>query len=184
MVDARLGPGMKVVARPKKKDEDVECLKYKHKYVRKGGTNVAKVKINRSRSNSEGSNRSVSPSISEKTGSTEPTESLYPAFLDPHYWRRTTVCCGILFIGQLGEVMMDRRFYKKCSGSVDCQTLGGARKVTGSESGENDSEIETAEFFPVNQSEKDKLQKDDPIVESTVQHLASSDLETFSCVSN
>jgi len=185
VVDARLGPGMKVVARPKKKDEDVECLKYKHKYVRKGGTNVAKVKINRSRSNSEGSNRSVSPSISEKTGSTEPTESLYPDFLDPHYWRRTTVCCGILFIGQLGEVMMDRRFYKKCSGSVDCQTLGGARKeVAGSESGENDSEIETAEFFPVNSSEKDKLQKDDPIVESTDQHLASSDLETFSCVSN
>ena len=79
---------------------------------------------------------------------------------------------------------MDNRFYKKCSGSVDCQTLAGAGKeVMGSESGENDSEIETAEFFPVNPSEKAQLQKDDPIAQSTDQHLARSDLETFSCVS-
>ena len=87
---------MKIVSRPKKKDEEVECLKYKHKYVRKGGTKVpaVPVKVSRSRNNSEGSNRSVSPSISEKTtsgsgsGSTSPTPSLYPAFLDPLYWRR------------------------------------------------------------------------------------------------
>jgi len=68
VVDARQGPGMKIVARPKKKDDDVECLKYKHKYIRKGPTKISNVKTNRSRSNSEGSNRSVSPSISDKTG--------------------------------------------------------------------------------------------------------------------
>ena len=88
VVDARQGPGMKIVARPKKKDDDVECLKYKHKYIRKGPTKISNVKTNRSRSNSEGSNRSVSPSISDKTGASSPTESLYPDFLDPHYWRR------------------------------------------------------------------------------------------------
>ena len=100
VVDARQGPGMKIVSRPKKKDEDNECLKYKHKYVRKGGTKIpaVPVQVTRSRSNSEGSNRSVSPSISEKTstgsgsasgsGSSSPTPSLYPDFLDPLYWRR------------------------------------------------------------------------------------------------
>ena len=99
VVDARQGPGMKIVSRPKKKDEDNECLKYKHKYVRKGGSKIPAVPLQvRSRSNSEGSNRSVSPSISEKTstgsgsasgsGSSSPTPSLYPDFLDPLYWRR------------------------------------------------------------------------------------------------
>ena len=96
VVDARQGPGMKIVARPKKKEEEVECLKYKHKYIRKGGGKIpaVPVQLSRSRSNSEGSNRSVSPSISEKTssgsgsGSGSPTPSLYPDFLDPLYWRR------------------------------------------------------------------------------------------------
>ena len=96
VVDARQGPGMKIVARPKKKEEEVECLKYKHKYIRKGGGKISAVpvQLSRSRSNSEGSNRSVSPSISEKTssgsgsGSGSPTPSLYPDFLDPLYWRR------------------------------------------------------------------------------------------------
>jgi len=184
VVDARQGPGMKIVARPKKKDDDVECLKYKHKYIRKGPTKISNVKTNRSRSNSEGSNRSVSPSISDKTGSSSPTESLYPDFLDPHYWRRISVCCGILFIGQLGEVMVDGRFYKKCSAAV-CHTLPGARKdVMGSESGENDSEIENTEFFPVIPPEKTKIQKDDLTDQVTDQQLSSSELETFSCVSN
>ena len=102
VVDARQGPGMKIVSRPKKKEEEVECLKYKHKYIRKGGSKIpaVPVKVSRSRSNSEGSNRSVSPSISDKTGSgsgsgcgsssgsSSPTPSLYPDFLDPLYWRR------------------------------------------------------------------------------------------------
>jgi len=186
VVDARQGPGMKIVARPKKKEEDSECLKYKHKYIRKGGTKISTVKINRSRSNSEGSNsnRSVSPSISDKTGASSTTESLYPDFLDPSYWRRTKVCCGILFIGQLGEVMMDQRFYKKCSGSAHCQTVpGNGKDVLPSEGGENDSEIENTEFFPVNQSEKSKLEKDDLVRRGGAHQQLDSDLEQFSCVS-
>jgi len=189
VVDARQGPGTKIVSRPKKKDEEVECLKYKHKYVRKGGSKVPAVpavKVSRSRSNSEGSNRSVSPSISEKTtsgsgsGSSSPTPSLYPDFLDPLYWRRIKVCCGILFIGQLGEVMMDQRFYKKCSPTAHCQTLGS--DVLGSESGENDSEVESSEFFPVSSGvEKTGVDKED-LSGDPDQPLAAH-LETFSCVS-
>ena len=54
----------------------------------------------------------------------------------------------------------------------------------GSESGENDSEIENTEFFPVIPPEKAKIQKDDLTDQVTDQQLSSSELETFSCVSN
>ena len=39
------------------------------------------------------------------------------------------MCCGVIYVGQLGEVMLDQRFYKKCSSHlqskppVDCQSL-------------------------------------------------------------
>jgi len=209
VVDARQGPGMKIVSRPKKKEEEVECLKYKHKYIRKGGSKIpaVPVQVSRSRNNSEGSNRSVSPVISEKTGSasvscsasgsssgsnsgsnsgsSSPLPSLYPDFLDPLYWRRIKVCCGILFIGQLGEVMMDQRFYKKCSRSADCQTRGGhhaIKDVEGSESGENDSEVESSEFFPVNHGvEKTQVETED--LSGDPDPPLASHLETFSCVS-
>ena len=68
--------------------------------------------------NSEGSSRSGSPSVPE-TNRSEPVldnqSSLYPDFLDSTYWKRSVVCCGVIFVGQLGEVMLDKRFYKCCS---------------------------------------------------------------------
>ena len=47
----------------------------------------------------------------------------------------------------------------------------------GSESGENDSEIENTEFFPVIPPEKTKIQKDDLTDQVTDQQLSSSELE-------
>ena len=34
------------------------------------------------------------------------------------YVSRQTVCCGVIYIGELGEVMVDQRYYKKCDNSM------------------------------------------------------------------
>ena len=38
-----------------------------------------------------------------------------PEFLDNSYWRRQTVCCGVVYLGRLGEAMMDQRLYQPCT---------------------------------------------------------------------
>ena len=40
-----------------------------------------------------------------------------PEFLDNSYWRRQAVCCGVVYVGRLGEMMMDQRLYSPCSKS-------------------------------------------------------------------
>ena len=81
--------------------------------------------------------------------------------------------------------MMDQRFYKKCSQAAGCQTLVSRhphKDVLGSESGENDSEVESSEFFPVNKVvEKTKLERED-LSGDPDQPLATH-LETFSSLS-
>ena len=34
-------------------------------------------------------------------------------FLSKIYFRQN-ICCGVIYLGQCGEVMIDQRFYKKC----------------------------------------------------------------------
>jgi len=60
----------------------------------------------------------------------EETENLkykhvYPDFLDSTYWKRRLICCGVIFIGEHGEVMLDTRFYKSCSGPRPCPVKTG-----------------------------------------------------------
>ncbi|CAG9822337.1 unnamed protein product [Phaedon cochleariae] len=38
-------------------------------------------------------------------------------FVDLHYWKRETVCCGTVFKGLYDEIMIDPRFIKPCGGS-------------------------------------------------------------------
>ena len=81
--------------------------------------------------------------------------------------------------------MMDQRFYKKCSPAAPCQTRGARqahKELGGSESGENDSEVESSEFFPVHHVvEKTQLEKED--LSGDPDQPLPADLETFSCVS-
>lgn len=45
-------------------------------------------------------------------------------FIDTDYWRRELWNCGVVYVGQLGEVMVDKRFSRHCSveGSNACET--------------------------------------------------------------
>jgi len=45
---------------------------------------------------------------------TQESSSEIPGFIDVFYWKRQTICCGVIYEGQCGEIMIDSRFYKKC----------------------------------------------------------------------
>jgi len=174
VVDARAGPGTKAVFRPKRK-EDEENLKYKHVYRRKNP--VAKVRtcsVPRRRADSEESDRTESPPTVPEVST---DQSLYPAFLDASYWKRTLVCCGVVFVGQLGEVMFDQRFYKPCSGNKRCLVKpGGGQDVSNNIDSDSCETYDTdnREFYE--ESGKASLVEDD---NSNYDQL-DTDLESFS----
>lgn len=110
VVDARVGPGTKNIFKQKKKEipATVPCekFKYKHVYKRRKSlkTNVTEDAGNMS--DSATSTRSVSPAAVP--------ESPY-TFLNNSYWSQQMVCCGLVYVGELGEVMVDKRMYRPCS---------------------------------------------------------------------
>ena len=52
--------------------------------------------------------RSPSPSLAD---------SLMCGFFDSSMWKRVETCCGPVFTGPHGETMIDRRFYRPCTGN-------------------------------------------------------------------
>jgi hypothetical protein len=102
VVDARNGPGIKNVLKAKPKEQRPEAcggVKRKHRYRKKGITK-------QSRSSDE--QKEVSPMHREG-------DSLVPDFIDLSYWSRKVVCCGVIYVGQQGEAMVDQRFYQRCT---------------------------------------------------------------------
>jgi len=98
VVDARNGPGIKNVLKQKPKEQRSETFgKIKRKHV------------NRRR----GINKPTKLSDITKIKSSD--ELFVPGFIDLTYWTRKIVCCGIIYVGQQGEAMVDQRYYKRCS---------------------------------------------------------------------
>jgi len=110
VVDARTGPGTKNIFKQKKKEKgevDSESFKTKHVYKRKPARTVRRIEEEGELSDSAFSSRSLSPAL-EVVQTT-------PSFLANSYWQRTAVCCGVVFVGQLGEVVLDQAQYQCCS---------------------------------------------------------------------
>jgi len=135
------------VVKHRKKEDDCESqdtFKHKHRYRKKNKPKKSTGSLY------DGSGRSDSPAITES--------SLYSDFIDASYWKRSAICCGVIFVGQLGEVMVDQRFYKKCS-----YIRHGARNIprtVGREDIESDydvkeEEIDDVEFYSVANKEKE-----------------------------
>ena len=94
--------------------------------------------------------------------------------LEEIYGFRTLVCCGVVFVGQLGEVMFDQRFYKSCSNKKQCLAKpGGGEETIDSDSCET-YDTDNREFYEM--SGKASLVEDD---NSTYDQL-DTDMETFS----
>jgi hypothetical protein len=119
VVDARVGPGTKNIFKQKKKDTGViagPSEKFKHKHVYRRRKNLKTLRLVNEESgilsDSAASTRSESPGISSR----QPFFPI-PSFLDSSYWSPKTVCCGVLYTNELGEVAIDLSRYRPCSSS-------------------------------------------------------------------
>jgi hypothetical protein len=110
VVDARTGPGTKNIFKQKKEKKDgptpVPFEKFKHKHVYKR-------KPLKTKRREVEDDLSVEPMPSPAWAG--PSAYTTPAFLANSYWRRQAVCCGVVYLGRLGEVMLDQRQYRPCS---------------------------------------------------------------------
>lgn len=114
VVDARAGPGAKNFV--KKKIEKPEVF---HKIRRKTKT--------KKRSSEEPSLTLRSPTpLSDESFCSDVgmnmnssrkriEDNVVTDFFCPFYWTREIICCGAIFRGLVGEVMIDPRHYRKCS---------------------------------------------------------------------
>ncbi|XP_069048981.1 SIN3-HDAC complex-associated factor isoform X2 [Lepisosteus oculatus] len=123
VVDARGGPSVKTAARPRK-------MKLLSGRVRPGPGPVSRLqgRLKRHHSDAHSSASSASPAQSPSYShpSDEGSDSELPAgagrapvfsFLDLTYWKRQKVCCGIIYKGRFGEVLIDPHLFKPCCGS-------------------------------------------------------------------
>jgi len=148
VVDARIGPGVKTVQRPR----DPNPLIF------------AKIK-------KKVPHKKVLPEKEAQTKREIKTPDI-PDFLDSSYWTRKTVCCGVIYVGQRSEVMLDQRFYQKCSNHrqtqppVDCQSLDLCKnsEVASSSSSSSSSDtkmVDDATFSEFSDSESFTSREDD-----------------------
>nr|CAD7409547.1 unnamed protein product [Timema cristinae] len=63
-------------------------------------------------------NQSPSPRRCDKMNKHRISQIPVSSFLDMNFWKREKVCCGTIFRGRYGEVLVDPRFLKPCQGCV------------------------------------------------------------------
>ncbi|KAJ8396723.1 hypothetical protein AAFF_G00015610 [Aldrovandia affinis] len=124
VVDARAGPGFKMTKPKKVKSSDGKKkskLKRLHKFKRQNSD---------AHSTTSSTSPSQSPSYSNQSDDGSDIESKQRrstpsvfSFLDLSYWKRQKVCCGIVYKGRFGEVIIDPRLFKPCCGSKKPVTL-------------------------------------------------------------
>jgi hypothetical protein len=101
VVDAKHGPGNKQSNKQKKKEDHIETFqkirkKCKTKKIKK--TDPA----------------AMSAGISATENRTSDSFGV-PDFIDLHYWKRSAVCCGVIYRGECGELMVDQRLFRRCA---------------------------------------------------------------------
>uniref|UniRef100_A0A3P9PS88 SIN3-HDAC complex associated factor n=1 Tax=Poecilia reticulata TaxID=8081 RepID=A0A3P9PS88_POERE len=118
VVDARGGPSLKITSRPKK-------IKTITKKARPSQISRLQKELKRNNSDAHSTTSSASPAqspsysnLSDDGSDTElsPGSSRSPvfSFLDLTYWKRQKVCCGIIYKGRFGEVLIDPHLFKPC----------------------------------------------------------------------
>ncbi|KAG5888103.1 hypothetical protein JTB14_021900 [Gonioctena quinquepunctata] len=155
VVDARAGPGIKSMTKFKVKNRKLmEAEKFKAK--KQFNREASPVLSDKSEGNEEmelgedfmsedgpsnESSRTGSPGVSDSEEVVEKSRrykglarhrdeiTRVSDFVDLEYWRRETVCCGMVFIGQFNEIMIDPRFIKPCrSRLASCKLESDAKK--------------------------------------------------------
>jgi len=110
-VDSRAGPGVKGSGKQKKKCEEIGHEIFKK--IRK-----KKRKINKVRNIDNNLERSRTESYKGQEQKSRSEDNIVSHFFPEHYWQRKLTCCGVTYIGMLGEVMIDRRLFRPCQKST------------------------------------------------------------------
>jgi len=111
VVDARAGPGAKsFVKRKTEKPEEFHKIRRKNKHKKI----FLKNKTMATRSPTPLSDESFCSDAGASNAKKRMEENEVTDFFCPKYWKREIICCGAVFRGLLGEVMIDPRQYRKC----------------------------------------------------------------------
>ncbi|KAH0617046.1 hypothetical protein JD844_028639 [Phrynosoma platyrhinos] len=119
VVDARAGPSLKTTLKPKKmktlpgsrmKSNQISKLQ---KELKRHNSDAHSTTSSASPAQSPCySNQSDDGSDTEMSPSSSRTAVF--SFLDLTYWKRQKVCCGIIYKGRFGEVLIDTHLFKPC----------------------------------------------------------------------
>ncbi|KAJ8377271.1 hypothetical protein AAFF_G00261800 [Aldrovandia affinis] len=113
VVDARGGASLKTTVRPKKMKSLSRRVRPVQKELKRHNSDAHSTTSSASPAQSPSySNQSDEGSDSELT----PGSSQSPvfSFLDLTYWKRQKVCCGIIYKGRFGEVLIHPHLFKPC----------------------------------------------------------------------
>lgn len=119
MVDVRAGPSLKTTLKPKK----VKTLSGNR--IKSNQISKLQKEFKRHNSDAHSTTSSASPAqspcYSNQSDDGSDTEMASGSnrtpvfsFLDLTYWKRQKICCGIIYKGRFGEVLIDRHLFKPC----------------------------------------------------------------------
>ncbi|XP_066114143.1 SIN3-HDAC complex-associated factor isoform X2 [Saccopteryx bilineata] len=119
VVDARAGPSLKTTLKPKK----VKTLSGNR--IKSNQINKLQKEFKRHNSDAHSTTSSASPAqspcYSNQSDDGSDTEMASGSnrtpvfsFLDLTYWKRQKICCGIIYKGRFGEVLIDTHLFKPC----------------------------------------------------------------------
>jgi len=189
VVDARAGPGTKSIMKMKAgKNKEEKKQKHKHKKVKHnkpphspGGLSddvVVGEDCQSDNSSCSGSpagsdvsddesvRKSSSRSQSAKSRRTKAKPIRFSSFLDLTYWKKTEVCCGIIFKGINGEVLVDTSLLHPC------------RTCKPASDNSSHSELSSQQSSP--QPEEGIQEPEQPVVAtSPIEQLPTEDSEEF-----
>lgn len=119
VVDARAGPSLKTTLKPKK----VKTLSGNR--IKSNQISKLQKELKRHNSDAHSTTSSASPAqspcYSNQSDDGSDTEMASGSnrtpvfsFLDLTYWKRQKICCGIIYKGRFGEVLIDTHLFKPC----------------------------------------------------------------------
>ena len=97
---------------------------------------------------------------------------------------RESVCCGVLYVGQLGEVMFDQRYFRRCQSGFHLRKNSEPSSL---EPSEVSGDVENEEFYPVTEeaaaNKHNVVNNNENETEDTFYEKLESKMDTFNTVS-
>ncbi|XP_055506298.1 SIN3-HDAC complex-associated factor isoform X1 [Leucoraja erinacea] len=147
VVDVRAGPSLKTALKPKKA-KSLTGSRIKASQISKIQKELKRQsKYSDAHSTTSSMSPAQSPCYSNHSDEGSDTEmasgsSRVPvfSFLDLTYWKRQKVCCGIIYKGRFGEVLIDPHLFKPCCGNKKRATEAPEQQAVQSPSASKDDE--------------------------------------------